>query len=131
MFSPPGRVSWGLGTTAGGYVVVAAGAVVAVVAFFGSNGRRKRGAPWQAQREGSLGIAAIVFAVGFLVVSIGMMLFASLAGSGRTGAEEWLQAVAQLLLALAAACGAVGLFRSRRGLEQRDRPDPAAFADPG
>ena len=126
------EVSWGLGTTAGGELLVAAGAAVAAVAFFVSNGRRERGEPWQAQREGSLAIAATVFTVGFVVATVGLMLLAS--GSGDIGhrvAEDWLQAVSELLLAGAAACGAVGFFLSRRELEQRDGPDTAAFADPG
>lgn len=128
----PGEITWGLGTHAGGQLLVAAGAVVASVAFLSSNGRRKRGEPWQVQREGSLGIAAIVFTVGFLVATVGLMLLASHAGGfGRNVAEDWLQAVAELLLAAAAACGVFGFFLSRRGLEQRDGPDPAAFADPG
>jgi hypothetical protein len=47
------------------------------------------------------------------------MLFASEAGSGRFATEQWLQAVGQLLLAPAAACGAVGFFRSRRDAGRR------------
>jgi hypothetical protein len=118
--SPPGEVSWGLGTHAGGNLVVAAGAVVAAVAFFGSSGRRNRGEPWAAQREGSLGTAAIVFAVGFLVASVGLMLLASqVGGDGREVAEYWLRAVGQLLLAFAAVCGAIGFFFSRSDANRR------------
>lgn len=128
----PRELTGGLGTIAGGHFVVAAAAVVAGIAFFTANGRRQRGEAWQAQRESSLGVAASVFAVGFLVASIGLMLLSSSeGGTGRNKAEEWLQAVGQLMLAFAAACGAVGFFLSRRGLEQRDGPDTAAFADPG
>lgn len=84
------------------------------------------------QREGSPGIAAIVIAVGYLVATVGLMLIAAHAGGlGRDVAEDWLQAVGELLIGMAAACGAVGFFLSRRGLEQRDRPDTAALADPG
>lgn len=119
LFTPPARVSWGAGTVAGGNLVVAAAAVVAGIAFFSSNGRRKSGVPWQAQREGSLGSAATVFAVGFLIGSVGLMLLAAQSGGGRIVSEEWLRAVAQLLLAFAAACGAAGFFRSRRDAEQR------------
>jgi hypothetical protein len=36
--------------------------------------------------------------------------------SSRSNAEQWLQVVAELLLALAAACGAIGFFVSRREL---------------
>jgi hypothetical protein len=118
--SPPGEISWGLGTHAGGNLVVAIGAVVAAVAFFGSDGRRKRGVPSAAQREGSLGTAALVFALGFLVTSVGLMLLASqITGDGRSEAEYWLQAVGQLLLAGAAVCGAVGFFGSRSNAVQR------------
>ena len=128
----PGEISWGLGTHAGGQFLAAAGAAVAAVAFFVSNGRRKRGEPWHAQREGSLGIAAIVFTVGFLVGAVGLMLLAShTGGGGRRVAEAWLQAVAELLFAGVATCGAVGFFLSRRGLEERDGPDTTALADPG
>jgi hypothetical protein len=128
----PGEISWGLGTHAGGQLLVAAGAVVASVAFFRSNGRRKRGEPWQARRESSLGVAAVVIAVGFLVGAVGLMLLASrVGGDGRHLAEYWLQAVAELLLAGTATCGAVGFFLSRSGLEQRDGPDTAALPDPG
>jgi hypothetical protein len=136
--SPPGEVNWGLGTHAGGNLVAAIGAVVAAVAFFGSNGRRKRGEPWAARREGSLGVAATVFALGFLVASVGLMLLASqITGDGRSEAEYWLQAVGQLLLAFAAVCGAVAFFGSRRDAERRgrledsDRPDLPALPDPG
>lgn len=126
--SPPGEISWGLGTRAGGHLVAAAGAVIAAVAFFTSNGRRKRGEPWAARREGSLGTAAIMFGVGFLVASVGLMLLASqINGDGRSEAEYWLQAVAQLLLAIAAVCGAVGFFLSRRDAERR-AASPAAPA---
>ena len=118
--SPPAEISWGLGTRAGGQLVAAAGAVIAAVAFFTSNGRRKRGEPWAARREGSLGTAAIVFGAGFLVTSVGLMLLASqINGDGRSEAEYWLQAAAQLLLAVAAACGAVGFLLSRRDAERR------------
>ena len=118
--SPPGEVSWGIGTRAGGQLVAAAGAVIAALAFFSSNGRRRRGEPWAARREGSLGTAAIAFGVGFLVTSVGLMLLASqINGDGRQDAEYWLQAVAQFLLAIAAACGAVGFFLSRRDAERR------------
>jgi hypothetical protein len=128
----PGQVSWGLGTNAAGQLLVAAGAGVAGVAFFISSGRRKRGEPWQAQREGSLGNGAAVSAFGFLLSTVGLLLLASHAsGSGRSLAESWLQVVAEFLLAGVAVCGAVGLFLSRRGLEERHGPDTAAFADPG
>lgn len=119
-FALSDEFSGGLGTIAGGHFVVAVAAVVAGVAFFTSDGRRRRGEAWQAQREGSLGIAACVFAVGFLAVSIGLMLLSSSqGGSGRNKVEEWLQAVAELMLALAAVCGAVGFFFSRRDAERR------------
>jgi hypothetical protein len=128
----PGEISWGLGTNAGGQLLAAAGGAVAAAAFFSSNGRCKRGEPWQAQREGSLGIAAGVITVGFLIATAGLMLLASHAVGGRRNvAVYWLQAVAELLLAGAAVCGVVGFVLSRRGLEQRDGPDTAAFADPG
>jgi hypothetical protein len=134
----PGEISWGLGTHAGGHLVEAVAALLAAAAFFGASARRARREPWAARREGSLEIAAIVFAVGFLFVSVGLMLLASQIGdNGRQQAEYWLQAVGQLLLAFAAACGAVGFFRSRRDAERRGRledgdgPDLSALADPG
>ena len=78
-----------------------------------------------------MGIAAIVFTIGFLVGAVGLMLLASHSGdTGRRVAEYWLQAVAELLLAGVAACGVVGFFLSRRELEQRHGPDTAALADP-
>jgi MFS family permease len=127
-FTVPGRVSGGLGTTAAGYFVEAVAALVAGVAFLTSNSRRRRGEAWQAQRESSLGIAASVFAVGFLVASAGRMLVASLeGGTSRNKAEEWLQAVGLLLLALAAVCGAVGFFVSSHEAGRRGSP-PAAPA---
>jgi MFS family permease len=126
------EIKWGLGTHAGGQLIVAAGAAVAAAAFFTSSGRRERAESWQAQREGSLGIAAIVFTIGFLVGAVGLVLLASHTGdTGRRVAEYWLQVGAEFLLAGVAACGVVGFFLSRRGLEQRDGPDTAAFADPG
>ena len=125
--SPPGEVSWGLGTRAGGQLVAAAGAVIAAVAFFSSNGRRKRGEPWAAQREGSLGTASIVVGVGFLVAGVGLTLLASqINGGSRSEAEYWLQTVAQLLLAIAAVCGAVGFFLSRRDANRRRAAQTAA-----
>jgi hypothetical protein len=120
---PPREVSWGLGTHAGGNLVVGIGAALAAVAFFTSNGRRKRGVPWQVRREGSLGVAASVFALGFLVASVGLMLLASqISGDGRSEAEYWLQAVGQLVLAFAAVCAAAGFFLSRRGARLRGIP---------
>jgi hypothetical protein len=130
-FNPPGKFIGGLGTIVGGHFVTAAAAVVAGVAFFTSNGRRRRGEAWQARRESSLGIAASVFTLGFLATSIGLMLLASSeGGGGRNVAERWLLAVGQLMLALAAVCGAVGFFLSRRDAERRApapvAPEPAA-----
>jgi hypothetical protein len=130
-FTPPGKFTGGLGTIVGGHFVTSAAAVVAGVAFFTSNGRRQRGEDWQDRREGSLGIAASVFAVGFVATSIGLMLLAaSEGGGGRNVAERWLLAVGQLMLALAAVCGAVGFFLSRRDAERRASasaaPAPAA-----
>ncbi|HKD94440.1 MAG TPA: hypothetical protein VKB43_06990 [Gaiellaceae bacterium] len=134
----PREISWGLGLRAGGEFFVAVAAVAAAVAFFGSSGRRKRGEPWVARREGSLGIAAIVFAVGFLFVSVGLMLFASqITGIGREEAAYWLMAVGQLFLAFAAVCGAIGFFSSRNAANRRGRseegdgPDLPALPDPG
>ena len=67
------------------------------------------------EHEGSLGSAAIVFAVGFGVATVGLILIARHAGfSARYEAEQGLQVVAELLLALAAVCGAIGFFASRR-----------------
>jgi hypothetical protein len=127
--SLPGAVSWGLGTWAGGQFVVGVAAVVAAVAFFNSSGRRKRGTPWAAKREGSLGTASIVFGVGFLITSVGLMLLASqINGAGREEAAYWLQAVGQLLLALAATCGVVGFFRSRGDAENRAAAQAATAA---
>lgn len=116
-FGVPGTTSWGLGTTAAGQLVAAGGAVVAAVAFLVAAGRQRRGELWGAEREGSLGSAAIVLALGFAVATVGMILLAWLADpSSRNEAEQWLQVVAELLLALAAACGAIGFFVSRREL---------------
>jgi hypothetical protein len=133
--SIPGEVSWGFGMRAGGHAVVGVGAIVAAVAFFKASGRRRRGEPWVARREGLLETAAIVFVVGFLFASVGLMLLASqINGAGREEAQYWLMAVAQLFLAFAAACGAAGFFTSRRDaerrLEHRDGPDLPALADP-
>ncbi|HEU5242788.1 MAG TPA: hypothetical protein VFU33_00175 [Gaiellaceae bacterium] len=130
-FTLPARFSSGLGTIAAGHFAVAVGAVVAGVAFFTSDGLRRRGEVWQAQREGSLGAAASIIAVGFLGAGIGLMLLSSSqGGTGRNKAEEWLQAVGQLLLALAAVCGGVGFFRSRRDADRRaaELPVPAPAA---
>jgi hypothetical protein len=134
----PGEVTWGFGTRAGGHAVVGVAAVAAAIAFFKANGRRRRGEPWAARREGALETAAIVFGVGFLFSSVGLMLLATqVNGDGREEARYWLMAVAQLFLAFAAACGAVGFFRSRRDAERRGRledgdgPDLAALPDPG
>lgn len=123
----PSEISWGLGTHAGGNLVVAAGAVVAAVAFFIANGRRQRGESWQARREGPLGIAASVFAAGFVIATVGLMVLASqITGNGRIEAEYWLQALGQLLLAVAAACGAIGFFFSRGDANRRDAVTAAA-----
>jgi hypothetical protein len=126
----PGAVSWGLGTRAGGQFVVAVAAIVAAVAFFSSSGRRERGEPWAAEREGSLGTASIVFAVGFLVTSVGLMLLASQisGGAGREEAAYWLMAVGQLFLAFAAVCGAIGFFSSRRDAKRRAAPQTTTAA---
>jgi hypothetical protein len=111
----PSDLTDGLGTIAAGQFVIAVGALVAGLAFLGSNGRRLRGEAWQAQRERSLGIAATVLAVGFLVASVGRMLVSSAEnGSSRNTAEAWLQAVGLLLLAPAAVWGAIGFFVSAR-----------------
>ena len=114
-FGVPSATSWGLGTTAGGHLVATVGGVVAAVAFFVADNRRKHRELWGAEREGSLGSAAIVFAAGFGVATVGLILIAWHAGfSSRNEAEQWLQVVAELLLALAAVCGAIGFFASRR-----------------
>ena len=133
----PSEVTWGFGTHAGGYALTGVAAVVAAVAFFKASGRRKRGEPWAARREGALGTAAIVFGVGFLVSSVGLMLLASqINGVGREEASYWLMAVGQLFLAFAAVCGAIGFFSSRGDAERRGRledgdgPDLSPLADP-
>jgi cytochrome c biogenesis protein CcdA len=95
--------------------------VVAAVAFFVAAGRRRRDELWGAEREGSLGSAAIVFAVGFAVATVGMILLAWQGPSSRNEAEQWLEVIAELLLALAAACGAIGFFVSRREVRAAPR----------
>jgi hypothetical protein len=123
----PGEVTAGLATAAVGYAVTAAAALIAAAAFIGAAGRRRAGEPWNARRDGALGSAARVLAAGFLVAAIGGMVFAGSQFARTVPGDAWLKNAYVLGLSLAAACGAIAF---RPGLEDRDRPDLGALADP-
>jgi hypothetical protein len=109
-----GNITAGLVLAACGEAVAAAAAVVAAFAFLSAAARRRRGIAWAAAREGLLGTAATVFAVGFLVGAIGLLITAGSGGEAPGGGEEWLQGATYLGLSIAAACSAVAFRLSSR-----------------
>jgi hypothetical protein len=115
-----GGVTNGLGVGIGGVVVQVAGTVVAAVALLLAGGRQRGGAEWLSAREGLLGVAAAVLALGFLLSGIGEMLYAggvsSLGSGGERVAAAWLGAVGELIILGASACAAVGFLLSRRAV---------------
>jgi hypothetical protein len=76
-------------------------------------------------------VGATVFAAGFVVSTVGVMLYASVTtGLGFESASAWLESDWQLALALASACGAVAFFSSWATSDQGDSPDLAVLPDP-
>jgi uncharacterized membrane protein YidH (DUF202 family) len=107
---PGARVTGGLLLAAAGECIAAMAAVKAARAFSAEAARRSR----------ELATAALGFTIGFLVVAVGLMLYA-------VGWQDWLDAVAELALAGAAAIGAAAFLHP---LEQRDGPDLPVLPNP-
>ena len=108
--SPGGRVTSGLIVGAAGWCIAATAAVKGAIAFSTGGMRRSR----------ELGIAAVVFAVGFAIAAVGLMLYA-------IQWQSWVVALSELALAGAAAVGAAAFFRP---LQQRYGPYLAVPPDP-
>jgi len=115
-FSPPARVTSGLGLVAGGAFLAALGAIVAAVTL--SVGV----APLS-----DLGAGAFVFAAGLVVVAIGFLILAT---SGGSGASAWLDGFSWLVLAVAAGTAGVAFAYGSGPSEQGDGADLAVLADP-
>jgi hypothetical protein len=111
-FSPSARVVATFIASAVGYLVAAIAAVKAAIAFRAGGSRRDR----------ELGVAAILFAVGFLITTGGAIISASSAGR----VSLWLTSFYVLALAVAAGVGAAAFF----SLEQRDGPDIPVMPNP-
>jgi hypothetical protein len=120
----PSGITTGLGVVAGGSGVAAAGALVAAAAFL---------VVADSGRDRLLAIAAIVLGLGFLLTSIGTMIYAAAdsgaGGDGKAVAADWLSAIFWLGLAFAAVCAGVGFALSRRAAEPAEAI-PAAYEEP-
>lgn len=113
----PGGITGGLGTIAGGDAVLVVAAVFATLAFFSAAGYERLGQRSASLREGLLGVAASVFAAGFLIAAVGTMVFAASDNGAKIVAEDWLEAFEQFGLFVAAVCGAIAFSRSGRVAE--------------
>lgn len=110
--SPSTRLVFELIAGGTGYLIAGAGAVKAAIAF-------ATGGP---SRDRALGVAAILFAAGFLLATVARV---SVLSSG-VGVRTWANTAYLFLLAVAAAVGVKAFFSS----EQRDSSDLAGLADP-
>jgi hypothetical protein len=130
--APSGFIG-GLALQAAGAAVAAGGAVAAALAFLGSGPEDER--QRLVARDGLLAIAAMDIGLGYLVTAIGALVYAGSISDFETDTKEvaanWLSGVNYLGLMCAAICVGVAFRISRRALEERDGPDPVAFADPG
>jgi hypothetical protein len=109
--SPDARVLGFYIASTVGYFVIAGGAIKAAIAFATGGSRRDR----------ELGVAAVLFAAGFLMASVGLILSTS-----SPVATVWLNAAYLFMLSVAAGVGAAAFFSS----EQRDGSDIAVMPDP-
>ena len=103
-FHTAGGITAGVGVEAAGALVGAAGAVIGGLAFLTSD----------SGRDGLLAAAAVALGVGFLVVAVGDMVYASSYTTfqdGKAVAADWLEAISWLGLMFAAGYAALG-FRA-------------------
>lgn len=123
-----GKFTDALGAALTGWAIVAVGCVLAANAFRVVGARRARGEAWQRFRAGELAWAAIVAAIGFVLIAVGARL------QGGFG-HHWLQGLSSLGLAAAAGCAAAAFLESRRRImrresEQGDGSDLPVLPDP-
>jgi hypothetical protein len=129
----PGGFIGGLAMQAAGAAVGGLGPVLAAVAFLRADpdGELQR----LAVRERLLAEAALTVGLGYLVTAIGALVYAGSISDFETDSKQiaanWLNGVGYVGLMCVAICAGLAFRASRRALEERDGPDPAAFADPG
>jgi hypothetical protein len=118
-----GGLVTGPGINAGGHVIGMLGAIAAAVAFF-RVGRRRRGEQVYSvgRRDGHLGIAAAVLALGFLLIAIGLAVYAKAVPAHESDVmlSNWVGACSELAVAAAALTAAMGFFRTRRSWTQKE-----------
>lgn len=110
----------GLRVGVAGLAVAIGGGAIAVVAFVVSRRQQRRAAKrWMSWREGLLGVALAVFAVGALVAGVGNAIVADASSSSRFGpgglltTADWLVAISGWVVSAGAALAAIGFFISR------------------
>lgn len=120
----PGGYTGGAGVDASGMGIASAAGITAAVAFLVSRSRQTAGRKdWFSRRDGMLGIAFGVLAVGFLLVTIGKFMQAGAVGgtgdNGKVVASYWLDAAGWLPIFAAPLCASVGFFLSQRSARAR------------